>query len=83
MLGCLELVKNQDTKEPMATFNVSPSELSIMDKVVGKLRKSGILTYTKWNYVFVAPPLTAKEEEIDEGLEIISKALLIADEYCY
>ena len=83
MLGCLELVNNQDTKEPMGPFNASPSELSIMDKVVGKLRTLGMFTYTKWNYIFVAPPLTAKREEIDEGLEIISKALLIADEYCY
>ena len=83
MLGCLELVKNRDTKEPMAPFNASPSEMSIMDKVVGKLRTLGMFTYTKWNYIFVAPPLTTKKEEIDEGLEIISKALLIADEYCY
>ena len=83
MLGCLELVKSKDTKEPMASFNASSSELSIMYKVVGKLRTLGMFTYTKWNYIFVAPPLTAKREEIDEGLEIISKVLLIADEYCY
>ena len=82
MLGCLELVKNRDIKEPMAPFNASSSEMTIMNKVVGELRALGMFTYTRWNYIFVAPPLIANEEEIDEGMDIISKALLIADEYC-
>ena len=83
ILGCLELVKNRDTKEPMAPFNASPSEMSIMNKVVGELRVLGMFTCTRWNYMFVAPPLIANEGEIGEGMDIISKALLIADEYCY
>ncbi len=83
MLGCLELVKNRDTKESMASFNASPSEMSIINKVGSELRALGMFTYTRWNYTFVAPPLIANEEEIDEGMDIISKALLIADEYCY
>ena len=82
MLGCLELVKNRKTKEPMAPFNASPSEMKIMNKVTTKLRESGMFTYSKWNYIFVAPPLIAKKEEIDEGIEIISKALSVADEFC-
>ena len=83
MLGCLELVKNRETKEPLAPFNASPSEMHMMNKVVGKLRALGMFTYSKWNYIFVAPPLIAKKEEIDEGLDIISKALSVADEYCH
>ena len=46
ILGCLELVKNRDTKEPMAPFNASPSEMSIINKVVGELRVLGCLLYT-------------------------------------
>ena len=83
MLGCLELVKNRETKEPLAPFNASPSEMHMMNKVVGKLRALGMFTYSKWNYIFVAPPLIAKKEEIDEGLDIISKTLSVADEYCH
>ena len=67
----------------MAPFNPSPSEMIIMNNVVGELRALGMFNYTRWNYIFVAPPLIANEEEIDEGMDIISKALLIADEYCY
>ena len=82
MLGCLELVKNRKTKDPMAPFNANPSEMKIMNKVTEKLRELGMFTYSKWNYIFVAPPLIATKEEIDEGIEIISKALSVADEFC-
>ena len=83
MLGCLELVKNRKTKEPMAPFNADPSEMKIMNKVTAKLRELGMFTYSKWNFIFVAPPLIAKKEEIEEGIEIISQAISIADEFCY
>jgi taurine--2-oxoglutarate transaminase len=66
----------------MAPFNANPKEMGIMNKVVGKIRELGMFTYTKWNFIFIAPPLIAKKEEIDEGLDIISKALSVADEYC-
>ena len=54
-----------------------------MNKVIRKLRDEGMFTYTKWNYIFIAPPLTSSEEDIDEGIDIISKALKVADEFCY
>ena len=81
MLGCIELVKNRKTKEPLAPFNASASEMKQMNQVTSKLRELGMFTYCKWNFIFVAPPLIAKKEEIDEGVDIISKALSIADEF--
>src|SRR4030095_13922587 len=33
LLGCIELVKNRTTKEPMAPFNAKPEEMTIMNKV--------------------------------------------------
>ena len=83
MLGCLELVRNRKNKEPMAPFNAKPSEMKMMNKVTSKLKELGMFTWSKWNYIFVAPPLIAKKEEIDEGINIISKALSVADEFCY
>ena len=81
MLGCIELVKNRKTKEPLAPFNASASEMKQMNQVTSKLRELGMFTYCKWNFIFVAPPLIAKKDEIDEGIDIISKALSIADEF--
>lgn len=81
LLGCIELVKNRDTKEPMAPWNASVSEMGAMSQVAAKIRELGMFTFVRWNWIFVAPPLTITHEEIDEGLDIISKAIAIADEH--
>ncbi len=81
LLGCIELVKNRETKEPMAPFNAKPDEMAIMNKVAALIKDLGMYTFVRWNYIFIAPPLTINKAEIDEGLEIISKGIAIADEY--
>jgi taurine--2-oxoglutarate transaminase len=80
LLGCLELVKNRQTKEPMAPFNAKPEEMAVMNKVAARIKDLGMYTFVRWNYIFVAPPLCVTKEQVDEGLAIISEALLIADE---
>ncbi|MBL7703872.1 MAG: aminotransferase class III-fold pyridoxal phosphate-dependent enzyme [Ferruginibacter sp.] len=79
LLGCIELVKNRTTKEPMAPFNAKPDEMAVMNKVAAKLKELGLYTFVRWSYVFVAPPLCVTKEQIDEGLAIISEAIKIAD----
>lgn len=81
LLGCLELVKDRTTKEPMAPFNATASEMTIMNKVAARLKQLGLYTFVRWNYVFITPPLSINKEQIDEGLAMISDALTIADEY--
>jgi taurine--2-oxoglutarate transaminase len=83
LLGCIELVKNRNTKEPMAPFNAKPDEMAIMNKVAGRIKDLGMYAFVRWNYVFIAPPLSITQEEVDKGLAIISEALTIADEYVY
>ena len=80
LLGCIELVKNKATKEPMAPFNAKPDEMVVMNKVAARIKELGMYTFVRWNYIFVAPPLCITKEQIDEGLAIISEALKIADE---
>ncbi len=80
LLGCIEVVKNKTTKEPMAPFNARPDEMTIMNKVAARIRESGMYTFVRWSYIFIAPPLIITKEQIDEGLGIISEALEIADE---
>ena len=82
LLGCLEIVKNRKTKEPMAPFNAKPNEMVVMNKVAAKIRELGMYTFVRWNYVFIAPPLSITKKQIDEGLAIISQALEIADAAC-
>src|SRR6195952_2832651 len=81
LLGCIELVKNRETKEPMAPFNAKPDEMVVMNKVAAKIKALGMYTFVRWNYIFIAPPLCITKAQIDEGLAIISEAITIADEY--
>jgi len=79
LLGCLELVKNKETKEPMAPFNAKPDEMMVMNKVAARLKELGMYTFVRWNYIFIAPPLCINKEQVDEGLAMISDAVSIAD----
>ncbi len=81
LLGCIELVKDGKTKEPMAPFNAKPDEMTVMNKVAAKIKELGMYTFVRWNYIFIAPPLCVTKAQVDEGLEIISQAISIADEY--
>ena len=80
MLGCIELVKSRETKEPMSEWNKPLSKA--MSEVKSRLVELGMFTFAKWNFIFVAPPLTITETEVDEGMGIISQVLSIADRYC-
>jgi taurine---2-oxoglutarate transaminase len=83
LLGCIELVKNRNSKEPMAPWNAKPEEMTVMNQVAARIRELGMFTFVRWNWIFIAPPLCITKEQIDEGLHIISDALAISDEYCY
>lgn len=79
MLGCIELVKNRETREPLAPWNAKPSEMGVMSQVIAKIREAGMFTFAKWNFIFVAPPLTITKDQIDEGMDILSEAITLAD----
>jgi taurine--2-oxoglutarate transaminase len=79
LLGCIELVKDRATKEPMAPYNATSEEMTIMNQVASKIKELGMYTFVRWNYIFIAPPLCVTKDEINEGLQMISQALKIAD----
>ena len=81
LLGCIELVKNRDTREALVPWNAKPSESEATHRIAGKIRELGMFTFVKWNFIFIAPPLNITTSQIDEGFDIISQALTIADEY--
>jgi len=83
LLGCIELVKNKKTKEPTTPWNAKPNEMEATLKMAANIRSLGMFTFVRWNWIFVAPPLNVSKEEVDEGLDIISKTIAIADQYCY
>ena len=83
LLGCIELVKNRETKEPTTPWNAKPQQMEATNRMAAKIRELGMFTFVRWNWIFIAPPLNVSKAEVDEGLNIISEAIAIADEYCY
>src|SRR5258705_8143567 len=63
LLGCIELVKNRKTKEPMAPFNAKPDEMAVMNKVAAKIKDLGMYTIVRWSYIFISPPLCVNKEQ--------------------
>ncbi len=82
LLGCIELVKNRETKEPFAPWNAKGEAAKPTMELAGRIRELGMFTFVKWNFIFIAPPLNITKDQIDEGLGIISEALEIADAHC-
>jgi len=57
--------------------------MEVTNKIATKIRELGMFTFVRWSWIFIAPPLNITKDEVDEGLEIISEAIAIADGYCY
>lgn len=77
--GCfwaIELVKDRSTKEPLAPYGGSSPA---MNELVGALKSAGLLPFSNFNRIHVAPPLNLTEEQAKRGLEIIDEALAVAD----
>jgi len=76
LFGIVELVRNAETREPMAPFNGSSPEMQALGKF---FRQEGLYTLVRWNTFFTNPPLSITEEELREAFAIIDKGLEITD----
>lgn len=76
LFGILELVKNRETKEPMAPWNGSSPEMSALKKFC---LDNGLFLYTHWHTVLIIPPLIITESQLQEGMDVLDKALEITD----
>jgi taurine--2-oxoglutarate transaminase len=79
LFAVIELVKDKETREPLAPWNAKPEELGVMAQVLPALRERGLSTFVKWNWIFVVPPLCITGEELREGLSIIDEVLEMTD----
>jgi taurine--2-oxoglutarate transaminase len=76
LFGIFELVRNRDTREPMAPFNGTSPEMQALGKF---FRQEGLYTFVRWNTFFTNPPLSITEAEMREAFGIIDRALEITD----
>ncbi|HEX2981332.1 MAG TPA: aminotransferase class III-fold pyridoxal phosphate-dependent enzyme, partial [Anaerolineaceae bacterium] len=76
LFGIIELVRDRQTKEPMAPFNGSSAEMTALRK---DLLAKGLFAYTHWHTLLVIPPLIIQPEQLAEGFSILDRSLEITD----
>jgi taurine--2-oxoglutarate transaminase len=77
LFGVLEIVRSRDPFTPMAPYNGTSDEM----KAIGKFfRENGLYTFVANHMIHTNPPLCITREQIDEGCEIIDRALEISDQ---
>jgi len=76
LFGIVELVRNRETREPLAPFNGTSPETQALAKF---FREEGLYTLVRWNTFFTNPPLCITEPELREAFAIIDRGLEITD----
>ena len=78
LFAAIELVKDRTTKEPLAPWN--GPDPGIIGQITNCLKEKGVYVYPRWNYLFLAPPISINEEELNFGLDAIDACLDLADQ---
>jgi taurine--2-oxoglutarate transaminase len=76
LFGCIEFVKNRETKEPMAPYTGGGE---VMTKLSATLKEKGIYNFVWRNMLHTNPPLCVTEAELREAFGVINEALAITD----
>jgi taurine---2-oxoglutarate transaminase len=76
LFSVLELVKDKATKEPLAPYAGTSPEMA---QLAGYLQSKHVYAYTRFNMLWVCPPLIITQAELHHGLDIIEDALKIVD----
>lgn len=74
----VELVKDRETREPLAPYGGSSAA---MNTVIAFCKENGLMPFTNFNRIHVVPPCNASDDEVRAGLEILDRALDVADRY--
>jgi len=82
LFAAIELVKDRKTREPIVPWTVENYEKKnpLISSVLNQMKADGVTGYSRWNVLFIAPPLCITEEQLMEGLSKIDKATSIVDE---
>jgi taurine--2-oxoglutarate transaminase len=76
LFGIIELVRDRKTKEPLAPFGGTSSEMKALRE---NLLNKGLYLYTHWHTILIIPPLIINEKQLEEGFSILDEALSITD----
>ncbi|MFE6892084.1 aspartate aminotransferase family protein [Streptomyces sp. NPDC057694] len=81
MFWALELVRDQETREPLVPYNAAGADNAPMAAFGAAAKKNGLWPFINMNRTHVVPPLNITEAEAKEGLAALDAALSVADEH--
>ena len=83
LFWCVDLVKDQRTKEPFNTYaeKIAGKPL-LVDQIAAKMLADGVTIQAWVSHFVIAPPLIITEGEIEQGIAALDKWLHLADEQC-
>jgi taurine--2-oxoglutarate transaminase len=76
LFAALELVRDRETRQPLAPFNSTSPEVQALS---AELLARGVFAVIHWNTLLVIPPLIITEEELETGLQAMDAALALTD----
>lgn len=79
LFAVVELVRDRDSREPLAPW---PQSHPALDAMVAEARARGLLFATRGNLVILAPPLVIGEEDLMAALDLLAELLGKVDEAC-
>ena len=79
LFWAVELVKDQETREPLVPFNASGATAKPMADFGAACKDQGLWPFIHFNRTHVVPPLTVSDEDLKAGLDILDDALSVAD----
>ncbi len=82
LFAAVELVKSRATREPL---NTEDEKLAgrplVVEQVAAAMMKEGVYCVSWVSHLVIAPPLIVTREELDRGLDVLDRALAVADEH--
>ena len=80
LFAAVELVRDRKTRAP---FNTEEDKLAgvplVADQVAAAMLKEGVFCVSWISHLIVAPPLIIHRDELDHGLDVLDRALAVAD----
>jgi taurine--2-oxoglutarate transaminase len=78
LFGAIDLVKDRATREPMAPFGATSSEMAALSAF---FREEGLYAFLRWHMFYTIPPLCITEAELREGFAVIDRGLDLMDRH--
>ncbi len=82
LFAAVDLVRDRKTRAP---FNTEEDKLAgkplVADQVAAAMLKEGVYCVSWVSHLVIAPPLIVTREELDRGLDVLDRALTVADQH--